>query len=277
VFRFITHRPFWVNLLVAVAIVILIFSIFFWSLGSITRHDENAKVPSVKGLNIDAAVKLLKDQGFRVAVQDSLFVDSAARLSVLRQMPEADALVKTHRTIYLTVNRSVAPRIDMPDLKGFSFQSAKLYLQSLGLKLGDTSFVPDLAKNTVVEMKMKGRTLLPGTKIDMGSVVDFVISSGIGSAEINVPDLVGKTFRDAKMYLESLNISLGAVIVNKDVTDRDNAYVFKTTPATLKEVVPGEKVQNKMHAGQTMDLYLSVEQPAAQSQGPPIDTLPANP
>ena len=42
----------------------------------------------------------------------------------MRQSPDADAIVKSDRTVYLTINRAVPPQIDMPDLRGFSIKSA---------------------------------------------------------------------------------------------------------------------------------------------------------
>jgi beta-lactam-binding protein with PASTA domain len=49
---------------------------------------------------------LLEQKEFNVAVQDSVYVDSLAPLTVIKQSPESEEVVKTNRTIYLTINRA---------------------------------------------------------------------------------------------------------------------------------------------------------------------------
>ena len=262
-FKFLTRQHFFVNLLVAVLLVICIIFIFFSSLDWLTHHDENIKVPAVTGRTITDATQLLESQGFEVAVQDSVYVDTAAKSSIIRQSPEADAIVKKNRTVYLTINRSVAPLVDMPDLRGFSFQSADMYLQSIGLRLGDTSYRPDIARNSVLEQRFNNQTLLPGTKISMGSAIALVLGDGIGNALMNVPDLTGMSLTDARSYLSSLNIGIGAVVPDPDVQDQANAFVYRQNPAA---VAPDGGQQNRIHPGQAIDVYLSTQQPV-------IDTI----
>lgn len=233
-----------------------------------TDHNEVKKVPFVVGKNIDAATQQLEAQGFKVEVKDSIYIDSVPKSSVVRQSPEPDATVKAHRTVYLTINRSVAPLVDMPDLRGFSFLSAKLYLQSLGLKLGDTSYRPDIARNSVLEQSYNGKPLDPGTKVSMGSAIDFVLGDGIGNVFMNVPDLVGMTLGEARDYLSSLNVNLGAIVPNGNVTDQDNAFVYKQNPEASQLSATGETIKNKIRPGEVIDVYLSVQPPVRDTTAP---------
>jgi beta-lactam-binding protein with PASTA domain len=273
VFKFLTKQGFFINLLLAIILFILIVVLFFNSLDWITHHNEIIKVPSVVGKNINDATQLLKSEGFDVQVQDSVYIDTVAKSSIVRQSPEADAVVKKNRTIYLTINRTVAPMVDMPDLRGFSFQSAEMYLRSVGLKLGDTSYRPDIARNSVLEQRFNNQTLLPGTKIHMGSTINLVLGDGIGNALMDVPDLAGMTLNDARSYLRSLNLSIGAIVPNADVQDQSNAYIYHQNPAP--ESPDGQ--QNKIHPGQAIDVYLGVQQPVADTaatQEPPAPPTP---
>src|SRR6185436_3390099 len=156
-FKFITKRSFAVNFLVAIALLLLIAFLFFMSLDSLTRHNETIRVPQVSGRTLADATSVLEKEGFEVAVQDSVYIDTLQPLAVVKQSPESEELVKVHRTIYLTVNRAQPPLIEMPDLRGFSFRSAQLYLESLGLKIGDTSYTPDIARNAVKDQLFNGR------------------------------------------------------------------------------------------------------------------------
>jgi beta-lactam-binding protein with PASTA domain len=261
VFKFITDRPFWVNLLVAAGISLLLLVLFFSSLGFLTKHNQNAKVPQVTGRNIEEAKRLLALQGFEVEVQDSVYLDAAERLSVIRQSPEADAIVKTNRTIFLTINRAIPPLVEMPDLRGFSYLSAKLYLQSLGLKMGDTSYTPDIAKNAVKEQSMKGRTISPGTKVNMGSTIDFVLGSGVGTTELNVPDLMGMTVAQARDYLSNLGLSISTINPEGNVTDKENAFITRQSPSSFESLPDGTRTPNKIRAGQLIDIWISAAAP----------------
>jgi beta-lactam-binding protein with PASTA domain len=78
----------------------------------------------------------LEQQKFNVSVQDSVYIDTLPPLTVVKQSPQSDDVVKIHRTVYLTINRAKPPLIDMPDLRGFSFRSAQMFLESMGLKAG---------------------------------------------------------------------------------------------------------------------------------------------
>lgn len=267
IFGFITNRPFYVNLLVAIALILALVFIFFYSLGSVTKHDKTIKVPQVIGRSLNEAASLLKAQGFEVAVRDSVYIDTMPPLQVTRQNPEPDENVKVNRTIYLTINRAVPPMIDMPDLRGFSIKSAEMYLKSLGLKLGDTTFVPDIAKNAVKEQLANGNTIAPGSKIRMGTAVSFVLGSGIGDEQFKVPDLVGMTVSEARSYLGSQHIGLGAIVVNDYVTDTAAAFVVKQNPEPYTVIATGDKMINRIRAGQIMDIWISVVPPIKDSTG----------
>ncbi len=275
-FKFITRQSFFVNLLVAVLLVVLIVFLFFNSLDWITHHNDDVSVPSVTGKNITDATQLLEAQGFGVEVVDSVYIDTAAKAAVIRQSPDAAAIVKKNRTVYLTVNRTLAPVVEMPDLRGFSFQSAQMYLQSLSLRLGDTTYRPDIARNSVLEQQLNGKTVAPGTKVSMGSSITLVLGDGVGNVLMNVPNIVGMTLSDARSYLQSLNISLGAIVPDAGVTNQDNAYVYKQNPSEKTVDADGNSKKNKIHPGQVIDVYLSTTQPIVDTTTapPPDDNNP---
>jgi beta-lactam-binding protein with PASTA domain len=260
-FKFITKRSFGINLLVALALLFIIIFIFFLSLDSITRHNETVTVPSVTGKPLADATTALKQKGFEVSVQDSVYVDTLPPLTVVKQSPESEDVVKTHRTVYLTVNRANPPLIDMPDLRGYSFRSAQMFLQSLGLKVGDTSYTPDIARNAVKDQLIKGKSVEPGTKIPMSSTIDLVLGNGLGDEQLSVPDIVGLTVSQAKEYISGDNVSIGVIIAETPVSDTANAYIIKQNPAPTTTLPTGETVNNKIRAGQLMDIWISMTPP----------------
>jgi hypothetical protein len=261
VFKFITHKPLWINIVVGIMLLIVLVLGFFASLGWITGHNKYEKVPDIIGQNIYAAKTALEAKGFRVVVTDSVFTTEAPGLTVTKQIPEGDATVKNGRTIFLSINRAVPPLIDMPSLVGYSYKSAELYLQSMGLKMGDTSYRADFARNAVLEQLYNKQVIRPGTKVPLGSTIDFILGSGVGSNEFDVPDLVGLTLSQAKSLLSSMGISTGSLVVVGSVSDSLNAFVVKQSPEAVTEVIPGEKAPNRIRAGATMDIYISTAAP----------------
>ncbi len=262
-FKFITHKPLWVNILAAIGLVVLLLFIFFGSLSWLTGYGKVEKVPSVTGQNIVAAKKSLEEKGFDVVIQDSLYVDSVAKQAVLRQIPEADAVVKSGRTIYLTINRTIPPQVEMPNLAGFSVKSAEMYLISLGLKMGEVSYRPDIARNSVLEQLYNNSIIKPGTKLPTGSVISFVLGSGVGSGDMNVPDIVGMTLDQAKDYLSSYGVSIGSIVAIGAIKDSASSFIVKQAPAALSDSLAptGIKIPNKIKQGQLMDVYISITAP----------------
>jgi eukaryotic-like serine/threonine-protein kinase len=257
------------NIVAAVALLTAIVLAFFFSLDWLTGHGKEEKVPNVAGQNIVAAKKILESKGFDVEVLDSVFVDSIPRLSVVKQAPEADASVKAGRTVYLTINRAIAPEIEMPTLIGYSFKSAQLMLQSLHLKLGDTSSRPDFAKNAVLEQLYNGKIIKGGALIPMGSTISFVLGGGLGS-ELAVPDLAGLTVAEAMQTIKDLGLGIGPIIARTAIKDTLTSFVVDQSPKVFTEPFPGQKIQNKLRVGNTIDLFIG--------NAPPIkDTTINNP
>jgi beta-lactam-binding protein with PASTA domain len=254
-FKFITDRPFWVNLLVAGLLALSLIFITLQMLGWITKHGEYLTVPSVKGKSTADALKLLESKGFDVTIQDSVFTDSLQRGIVIKQLPDADATVKVNRTVFLTVNRYVPPMVVMPNLEGKSLGFALDLLQRSHLQLGDTTFKPDFMKGSVLEQEYNGRKIEAGTKVIWGSKISLVIAGGLNDEQIIVPDLVGKTFAEGKITLEAIGVNVGAVIAKDGIRDTAGAFIYRQSPERYND----EHKPIYIHPGQLMDLYISRE------------------
>ena len=188
-----------------------------------------------------------------------MYVDTLPPLAVVKQFPDADAEVKINRTVYLTINRSAAPLIQMPQLVGQSFRSAQIVLKQTGLKLGDTSFVVDFAKNSIKKQMYNGQEIAFGTKIPMGAKIDLVISNGIADADMQVPQLIGMTYGEAKILMGGIGLEFGSVVPDPAVKDTMNAFIYSQSPPRLTD----DKHVNRIHPGQLMDIRLSLEKPVA--------------
>ncbi|MEP7372441.1 MAG: PASTA domain-containing protein [Chitinophagaceae bacterium] len=270
-FKFITHRPIWVNLLAGVVIALILFFIFIFSLNWFTHHDQSKTVPQVMGKSFEEAKEFLEKAGFEVQIQDSIYVDTTKPLQVLKQIPEADEIVKVNRTVYLTINRAVPPMIEMPNIVGYSYRSAEMALKNANLRAGDTSFKPDFAKNAVLEQLYKGSVIKPGTKIQMGSTIDMVLGNGVGDRQFVVPSLIGMTYAEAKSLLDANGLGFSSIVAT-GINDTVNAYIYKQSPGRFDD----DKKFLYIRSGQLISVWLQVEKPVVDTTVVPVPA-PAEP
>ena len=252
-YKFFARQPFWVNLLAAFLLLFMLGLFFLLSLSWFTNHGKYLQVPSVKGQNVDEAIKLLEDRGFDVVIQDSVYYDSIKKYTVIKQLPEPDATVKANRTVFLTINRAVAPAVPMPKLEGLSLRFAVELLQKNHLKLGDTIYRPDFMKGSILEQQYNGARVTTGTQVPWGAAITLVIGGGLQQEQMLVPNLLGLTFSEAKAILDVKGITLASVVPLSTVKDTAAAFVYKQNPAPFDE----DKTPQYIRGGQTMDLWLS--------------------
>lgn len=266
-FKFITGKPLWANILFAIGLVVVVLCLFLFSLNWITRHGDTLIIPAVTGKSFEEASKILEEKGFEVEIQDSVYNDTAKALSVLRQFPDADEYVKENRTVYLTINRAVPPLMEMPNLEGLSFRSAEIALKQYHLKLGDTTYKPDFAKNSVLEQSYNGQRIKAGAKLPQGSSISLVLGSGLGTDEFAVPDLFGMTWAEARVLLESIGLTPGVPVLDPAVRDTSNAYIYRQDP----ERFGPDHTTNRIRQGQVISIWLGPtkpERPAGDSTQP---------
>lgn len=264
--KFITHRPLWLNILVGVVLAIALFSIILLSLKWLTHHNESRTVPSVTGKSYTEAKKVLEKAGFDVEIQDSIYTDTTQPLTVLKQVPESDEMVKVNRTVYLTINRSVPPMVEMPNLVGYSFRNAEMVLKNMNIRIGDTIYKPDFARNSVLEQRYGGDIVAPGTKLRMGSTISLVLGDGVGNKDFAVPVIIGMTFGEARTLLQSYGIGFAVILPNEDVKDTASAYIYWQNPQRFDD---DKKIQH-IRSGQTMDVKLQLDKPVPDTSSTPL-------
>jgi beta-lactam-binding protein with PASTA domain len=92
-------------------------------------------------------------------------------------------------------------------------------LQSYGLKVGEIIYKPDLAKNAVLAMQIKGYTLKPSDVISKGSTIDLVLGDGYGNTQVEVPNLFSYTLNEALFILKGSALNAGRIEYDGTVID----------------------------------------------------------
>lgn len=250
----ITSKPLWVNILVGLFLITALGAIFILSLDMITRHGDSKTVPAVTGKHVDAVSDLLAKEDFIMVIQDSVYDSKLKPGVVIKQFPEPDAVVKKNRNVYVTINRLVLPEVEMPNLVGYSYRNAEMVLVNMDLRVGDTSYRFDYAKNSILD-----QSISPGSKIRVGTKVNLVLGSGPGDL-MAVPKFVGLTYAEAKVLSEAQGISL-LPLPSAGVRDTLGAFVVQQDPMPRTE----EGLPVKIRQGQMITIWLSVEPPVIDS------------
>jgi beta-lactam-binding protein with PASTA domain len=222
-------KSFRVNLLLIVVTIFAVVLITFFSLSLYTRHGEGIPVPQLKGLQIEKAMELLKDQGFEYKI-DSVYVADQQPGAVIEQDPDPGTNVKENRTIYLTVITRLAPPVSLPDLTPYTYREALATLSNYGLKVGDTIYKPDIARDRVLEVRFSGQPIAAGSKIPKGSKVDLVLGNGEGATEVDIPDLVNQDLDAAKFVIKNGGLTVGTITYQGPITDSANLVVVAQMP-----------------------------------------------
>lgn len=222
------------NLIYALIAFVGLFLVIYFGLKIYTKHGDSQEVPLLKGLTIDEAKQILDKAGLEYQV-DSVYQMDAKPGLVIEQDPEAKALVKSGRTLYLTVITKIAPEIAFPDLIEKNLVEASAIIKNHSLKLGEHIYINDIARDVVLDVKFEGQPIRPGRMIAKGSAITLVLGNGRGANEVEVPILTNLTLSEAKFALQGLGLSLGTI--SGTITDSLTARVIAQSPDSTARII----------------------------------------
>lgn len=233
----------------------MVFVVLGWGvlrlLAIYTMHGETVTVPDLKGYTIEEVAEMMDQRGLRFEVVDSVYDPKLKAGAVLEQEPKPESQVKLNRMLYLTINASNPPKVKMPDLIDVSLRQAVAILESSGLKVGNLTYVPDIAQNAVLAQEFKGKKLEPGELVAKGSAIDLVL--GKESDEmVQIPNLLNLSLEDAFTALYAASLNPGSVIKDETVKDSTQARVYRQLPAFFDG--------NLVNMGSSVDLFITQSQ-----------------
>jgi serine/threonine-protein kinase len=155
-----------------------------------------ATVPDVTGEDVGTATNSLQQAGFTVGQQSQPSNQPAG--TVVNQSPSGNSQAAQGSKVTLTVSSGPA-QITVPDVVGEDQATAANRLGSAGLTLGNVTNQPSatVASGTVISTSPS-----PGTKVNPGSTVNLVVSSGQPQpAQAQVPNVVGQPQNQARSAL----------------------------------------------------------------------------
>ena len=253
-FYFLGQKKFYIHLVIAIALGLILLWAVLKSLDVFTRHGEVYIVPDFNGQTVNQIVDQNYEEFFDLQVIDSVYDKKAAKGSVVLQHPLPGARVKQGRHIYLTIVSERPEMVAMPNLKNLSLRQALVTLEAFDLESGRLEYVVYFARNAVVEQVIKGEPVEPGTEIITGSVIDLHVGKGNMPIQVPIPILIGKKRDGAKTALNYAYLNLGKEYF-LDGDDTTHARIYKTDPLPLTEnmMYLGEKVNVWYRSDESFD------------------------
>ncbi|MFM1876695.1 MAG: hypothetical protein RL266_2432 [Bacteroidota bacterium] len=219
-------------------VVLCLVGLFFW-LDAYTENGVTVKTPDFSGVSLKEIEQFADTTDVEYIIVDSIYTNEYPKGTVAYQDPKPGYPVKRGRKVYLTVNAILPKQVVMPDVRNLSIRQAKAVLESVGLRLGELSYRPDIAKNAVLDQLIRGRSASKGRSVVVGTVVDLVLGDGLSNTRVPIPYLLYYTLQEATERLNLSSLNLATFVVDTSVVDTSLARVYRQVPAfSQKDLIP---------------------------------------
>jgi serine/threonine-protein kinase len=211
----------------------------------ISKGQEEFKVPSVKGTDINSAKAMIENYGLVLGNVVNEFSESSASGIVISQDPGEDSSVEKGDKVNLVVSKGPEVKWStVPDLNTLSLNEAEILLQSENLKLGASKEIA--TEDIAQDGKIFDQSIAANTKVEEGNSVGVSIYKYKEPVkeQFDIPSFVGKTVKEAKELAASSDITIIAPGNAEDIIDSQDkeagtkANVGDTITLTSKPVTP---------------------------------------
>lgn len=212
--------PVWVKgitigCVVAAAVVIAVLarrelSIFGWNQGQKVALQENeAYLPDITGLSYDEAREKIENV-CSLVISGKNYSTTVEYNKILSQQPEAGEIVHDGDEVQVIMSGGTQ-EVTMPDLESLTEEEAKEAAEAQGLVIEKKGISRDY--NELMEKgRVYGQSTEAGEKLIPGTAIEIEVSMGKledETAVLTVPDLVGKTKKEAEASLKELKKAEG--------------------------------------------------------------------
>ncbi len=187
--------------------------------------EKDVTVPDLTGMTIAEAETKLEEIGLKYEVDSELYDSEYAAGEIMSQDPSADMAVKEGYTIQINISKGVKEG-SIPNLTNKSLEDAAFTLENYGFVQGGVTIQnSELPKNFVISQSPAA-----GTPAAKGTAVDMVVSDGLKTAQISMPNLIGMNVEAAKQEI----IKAGLLMADP-VYEYSNVYALNVV---MNQAVP---------------------------------------
>ena len=200
---------------------------------------KTGEVPNLEGLSQQAAESALTSAGFKFEwVEEGRYSSQVPAGMVLVQMPKAGRTAKIGRTVKLTKSLGLR-KVIIPDLRGKSQKQADISLSRAGLVQGDVikGAHQSIPRGVVI------RTIpMAGDTVRVGDTVKVVISAGVTTGRILLPNFEGILMDEVYPEMDKLGFKVGSIKRRKSEEGARPGSVIDTSPKYGDYLKPGTRV-----------------------------------
>lgn len=260
-FHFLGRKKFYIHLLIAIVLSIVILWLVLLSLDVFTRHGKVYVVPDLHGHSLAELSEKKYDDFFDFQVIDSVFDKKMEKGSIIIQNPLPGSKVKKGRHVYLTIVAEMPEKVAMPNLKNLSLRQALVTMEAHELLVGELEYVEYFARNAVVDQVWNNEPIEPGTELRKGSIIDLIVGKGDMNTSVALPMLIGMKKEKVINELHHAYLNIGREYYI-DITDTADARVYKTDPhpLTTDMLYLGQRVNIWYRSDQNFDFESYIKQ-----------------
>jgi beta-lactam-binding protein with PASTA domain len=248
--KFLFSKVFFLNLFLAIILLITGLFVLDKYLDGITKHGEQVIVPNIINKKISDLDDILLNRGFRYQIMDSVWERKLPKGIIVDHKPAPGDSVKEGRKIYLTINARSDEMIKLSIgsiINGTSTAREALeYISSIDIEHDSTILVPNDYDDIVIGFKdIQGNNLKDGDKLKAGSKIWLIVGHDRGE-KIRTPKVLGLPLMEAVKALKKklLNVyvmetSDGACV---DGIDSSLARITLQRPACGDDIKIGKEV-----------------------------------
>ncbi|MBN2008940.1 PASTA domain-containing protein [candidate division KSB1 bacterium] len=229
-------------LIIFVGMIILYFIFDIVIMPIYTRHGQAIEVPNVTEMTFEGARTLLDQQDLKIVEKAKKFDINFRSGTVISQHPEPGSQVKKGRRIYVIVSKG-EPTVEMPRVVGKSEKNATFELLQLGLKVRHVTY--EFSSHFPADVVFD-QSVPDGDEIKVGDGVDLSVSYGQFPDRFVVPEVVGRSLKDAQKVIEQAGLTIGMV-------------TYRMEPELLPETVVEQSIlaNSEVNQGEALHLVVS--------------------
>ncbi|XOD68397.1 MAG: PASTA domain-containing protein [Flavobacteriales bacterium AspAUS03] len=218
--------------------------VFNW-LDIYTRHDRYVTVPNLSSLMLGQAIVRLEGLGLTYEMDTSRYDPTFMPYHIFAFAPEAGDRVKLGRTVFIQANAGTFKSTTLPDIIYKNKRLALSRLDNQHLLVRNITYVPDIAKETVLKVLYEGKPIQAGATLPYQAELDLFIGKGY-KKNVLILDVIGMDLPSAQTVLEEHQFVLGGLSYDQPL-DTTTAKVYRQDPS------PGEIYDQ----GQYVNLWLT--------------------
>ncbi|MGI5887867.1 MAG: Stk1 family PASTA domain-containing Ser/Thr kinase [Oscillospiraceae bacterium] len=230
-----------VTLIFVIASLILIYMILNQGSSSLFSNPEDTILPNFVGQTLES-IQSNKDYKFTFQIEEGYNAQYESGV-VYSQSPAPNKTVKDNSEVTLFVSKGTEMVTIPSDIVGMSNSEAVQTLQDLGLTVMlKTTENSEYSNNVVVSTDPAA-----GSTVSTGTSVTVTINTISATTSVPVPELIGKSYSEAKALLNSTGLVIGSVTAVN--SDQAAGTVLTQSIAANTEVTPGTSISITISSG----------------------------